>query len=76
LPRVGGRRKSRTLYGFELEIPEQSPLNYLLIGQIGSNLLQECANLRGFSAGDATLHYSKGDARTADKSLIPSVLAA
>jgi hypothetical protein len=34
--------------------PNKSPLNYLSIAQIGSNLLQKSANLSGFSAGDAT----------------------
>ena len=57
------------------KIPEQSPINYLLISQIGSILLQNPANLRGFSAGDATLHNSNPNTRTAPKSLIPSVLA-
>jgi len=54
------------------QFPEQSPLNHLLIGQIGSNLLQECAKLIGFSAGDANWNRYT---RTARKSMIPSVLA-
>src|SRR5262249_48962119 len=70
---VSGRAVSPTVSNFK--IPEQSPLNYLLISQIGSNLRQKCANLSGFSAGDATLHNSKANTRMARKSLIPSVLA-
>jgi len=36
-----GRRKSASITAFRTsKIPEQSPLNYLLISQIGSNLLQ------------------------------------
>src|SRR5262249_32147144 len=70
---AAGRAVSPTVSNFK--IPEQSPLNYLLISQIGSNLLQKCANLSGFSAGHVTLHNSKANTRMARKSLIPSVLA-
>jgi serine/threonine protein kinase len=35
------RRESRKPYGFKLQIREQSPLNCLLIGQIGSNLFKK-----------------------------------
>ena len=58
-----GRAVSATVSNFK--IPEQSPLNYLLISQIGSNLLQKCANSIGFSAGDATLHNSRANTRMA-----------
>jgi hypothetical protein len=75
LARGAARRKSATPYGFELKIPKHSPLNYLLIGQIGFEFAQKCANLIGFGAGDAKLHNSKANTRTAHKSLIPSVLA-
>src|SRR5262249_23036005 len=41
----------------------------------GSNSLQRSANLRVFSADDATVHNSVANTRTAHKPLIPSVLA-
>ena len=70
---AAGRAVNPTVSNFK--IPEQSPLNYLLISQIGSNLIQKCANLSGFSCRRYNLRNSKADTRTADKSLIPSVLA-
>ena len=59
---VAGGRTSGEPYGFRLQNPRTPPLNCLLISQIGSNLLQKCANLSGVSAGETTLHNSKAKA--------------
>ena len=43
-------RKSQRPFVLNLKIPEQFPLNYLLIGQTGSNLPQIAQNLSACSA--------------------------
>src|SRR5215813_5941583 len=48
-------RKSGDPAVSNFKIPEQSPLDCLLISQIGSNLLQKSPNLVAFSAGNARL---------------------
>jgi len=60
LARVAVGRKSGEPGVSNFKISEQSPLNYLLISQIGSNFLQKSANLAGFSAGETTLTQRGG----------------
>jgi len=40
----------------DFKIPEQPPINYLLITKIGSKLLRNLPNLSSLSAGSVGLH--------------------